>query len=47
MNNKIAVSTFLLMIKPKIQNKQAEQKQHHRYRECFVGFQMGGGWKDG
>ena len=50
MNNKIAINTYLSTIESKKQNKinkQAEQKQNHRYRECFDGCQRGGvlgGW---
>ena len=46
----MAINTHISTIdsgkNPKI-NKQAEQKQNHRYRECFDGCQMGGrsrGW---
>ena len=42
MNNKMAINTYLSTITSK-QTKQAEQKQNHRYRECFDGCQMGGG----
>ena len=38
----MAINTYLSIIKSKKQNKQAEQKQPHRYREHFDGGQMGG-----
>ena len=48
MNNKMAINTQLSTVESKIQNKQTEQKQNHRYRKHFDGCQMGGGlggWK--
>ena len=49
MNNKRATYTYLSRIGSKTQNKQAEQKQNHRYRIRFGGCQMeegqGNGWK--
>ena len=46
MNNKMAINTYLPKIESKKQNKQAEQKQIHRYRKHFDGCQMGGCWQD-
>ena len=43
MNNKMAINTYLSIIEYKKQNKQAEQKQTHRYREHFDGCPKGGG----
>ena len=43
MNNKRATYTYLSRIGSKTQNKQAEQKQNHRYREDFDCCQMGRG----
>ena len=37
----MAINVYLLTIESE-KNKQAEQKQNHRYRECFDGCQMGG-----
>ena len=42
MNNQMAINTYLSTFESKTQNKQAEQKQNHRYRKCFDGCQMGG-----
>ena len=42
----MAINTYR-QLNLKKQNKQAEEKQNHRYRECFDGCQMGegsGGW---
>ena len=47
MKNKMATNTYLSTIESKKQNKQAEQKRTHRYREQSDGCQMGevlGGW---
>ena len=44
--NKMAINTYLPTIesKNKVNKiKKQEQKQNHRYRECFDGCQMGGG----
>ena len=35
MNNEMAISTYLSTIESKKQNKQAEQKETHRYRVHF------------
>ena len=44
MNNKMAINTYLSVIESKNKiNKQEEQKQNHRYKENFDGWQMGGG----
>ena len=43
----MTTNTYLSTIEFKKQNKQAEQKLSHRYREYFDGCQMGGllwGW---
>ena len=42
MNNKMAINIYLSTLVSKKQNKQAAQKQNHRYRECFEGCQIGG-----
>ena len=42
MNKKMVTNTYLSTNESKKQNKQAEQKQNHRYRKCFDGCQMGG-----
>ena len=42
MNNKMAINTYLSTITSQ-QTKQAEQKQNHRYRECFDSGQMAWG----
>ena len=42
MNNKIAINMYLSTVKSKKKNKQAEQKQNHRYKEHFYDCQMGG-----
>ena len=46
MNNKVATSTHLSTIESKRQNKQAEQKQNHRYREHLMvaRWEGVGGW---
>ena len=45
----MAINTCLSTIESEKQNKQAEQKQNHRYRIRFGGCQMeegqGNGWK--
>ena len=46
MNKKMVTNTYLSTNESKKQNKQAEQKQNHRYREHFVGCQMGRGLGD-
>ena len=43
MNNKMAINTYLWTTEHKKQNKQAVQKQTHRYREHFDDCQMGRG----
>ena len=43
MNNVIAINTSPLTIETKKQNKQAEQKQNHRYREGFMVARREGG----
>ena len=43
MNNKMAINTYLSTIEFKKQNKQAEQKQNHAYREHFYGCHVEGG----
>ena len=40
----MAINTYLSTIESIKQNKQAEQKQNHTYRERFNGCQMGGWW---
>ena len=35
-NNKMAINTYLSTMESINQNKQAEQKQNHRYREHFM-----------
>ena len=42
MNNKRAINAYLSKLIIKKQDKQAEQKQNHRYRGRFDGCQMGG-----
>ena len=38
----MVINTYLSTIESKNKiNKPAEQKQNHRYRECFDGWQMG------
>ena len=45
MNDKMAIKAYLSTIESKKQNKQAEQKQTHSYREHFDYCQMGVGEK--
>ena len=47
MNKKMVTNTYLSTNESKKQNKQAEQKQNHRYREHFDGCQIGGALGDG
>ena len=50
MNNKMATNTYLSTnesTKTNTENKQAEDKQMHRYREHFDSCQMGGRLGDG
>ena len=42
MNNKMAINTYLSIIKSIKEDNQAEQKQTHRHREYINGSQMGG-----
>ena len=46
MNNKMVINTQLQTIESKIQNKEAEQKQNHRFREHIDGCQMRRGQGD-
>ena len=42
MNNKMAISTYLLTIQPRKQTKQT-RTENHGYGECFDGCQLEGG----